>query len=289
MFGPNALPAPSDVRNLLASYPDVQTGKQTLVLPGTLSSGSAIVTGIDTTKLDSLMQVSGTGIPNIPLATFVLAIGVVDPMNGTLTLTQAATANGVQLLTFTFNSVVTDQWYANCLNGEVLPFVSRITRMTFNGVQTITEYYDGNGSSVLALRRRPIVALLSVSYTNVDSNLYYLTPSALVVITDEGILKAKANFNESTYTPIFWKGQRNIRVTYQVGFANCPIDVGTAIMYLLAESALGIIADQTGGGSVSLQGYSHDHGKRGLYTNLRNSLARKAYALLRVYMTGAAG
>jgi len=286
------LPAPSDVRNFLYGYPDigaVAAGQKTITLSGTLSPGSAIVTGINTTQLDALMQVTGTGIATSPLSTFVLAIGVVDPVAGTLTLTQPATGTGVQQLTFTFNAVLTDEWLANVLSGEILPNVQRWTRQQFNAITTVTEYYDGNGSSILALRRRPVVQLLNISYTNVDSNLYYLTPSAVVMIADEGIIKAKANFNESTYTPIFWKGQRNIRIQYQVGYANCPVDVATAMMYLMAEVALGHIADQTGGGNASFQGYSRDGGKRGLYTNIRNSLARRAHSLLRQYMTGAAG
>jgi len=292
VHGLNGLPAPSDVRNFLYQYPEIgapAAGRTTLVLTGTTAIGSALVTGIDTTQLDAMMQVTGTGIPAAPLSTFVLSVGTVDPVDGTLMLTQAATATGSVSLTFTFNSVITDQWIADRFNGEVKPFVQRITRQAFDQVQTVEEYYDGNGSSVLALRRKPAVALLNISYTNVDSTLYYLTPSAVVLIQDEAIIKAKANFNESTYTPIFWKGQRNIRIRYQVGYANCPLEVANAMLYFLAEAALGHIADQTGGGSVSLQGYSHDHGNRGMYTNIRNSLARRAYALLRPYMTGAAG
>ena len=286
MLGPSGLPAPSDVRNLLAGFPGIQTGQKTLVLNGTTLIGSALITGIDTTQLDSLMRVTGAGIPTSPALTYILAISVVDPVYGQLMLTQAATASATVALTFTFNAVVTDQWFQNALNGEVLPLIQRWCRQTFNAIQTYVEYYDGTGSSILVLRRKPVVALINLSYTNVDSNLYYLTPSAMQIISDEGILKAKANFNESTYTPIFWKGQKNLRVTYTAGFASCPVDIATAILYLLAESALGIIADQTGGGGLSIQGYNRDYGKRGRYSNIRNTLARKAYSLLRLYMIG---
>ena len=183
-------------------------------------------------------------------------------------------------------AALSDGWINDNLINEVYPIVKRITRQTFDAVETVTEYYDGTGSSILVLRRRPILALINLSYTNVDSNLYYLTPSAMQVITDEGMLKAKANFNESTYTPIFWKGQRNLRVTYSVGFANCPNDVAQAMKYMVAESALGQIADQTGGGGLTVQSFSRDYGKRGRYTNIRNALARRAHALLLPYMTG---
>jgi len=262
---------------------------QTLALTGTLTSGSITVTNIDTTQLDSLMRVTGTGIPTSPLPTYIADVIVVDPLYGSLTLTQAATATGPQTLTFTFNKVLTDQWLVNARDNEVLPNVQRWCRQKFNAVETVVEYYDGNGSSILPLRRRPVQALLNLSYTNVDSNLYYLTPSAMVLIGEEGILKAKANFNESTFCPVFWKGQRNLRVTYTVGYANCPSEVATAILYFMSEVGLGHIADMTGGGGLSIQGYSRDYGQRGRYSNLRNSLTRRALALLRPYMTGAAG
>jgi hypothetical protein len=183
-------------------------------------------------------------------------------------------------------TVLGDGWFSDVLANEVAPIIERVCRQRFDAIETVVEYYDGTGSSVLVLRRRPVVRLLNLSYTNVDSNLYYLTPSAMQVIGDEGILKAKANFNESTYTPIFWKGQRNLRVTYQVGWATCPHDVAQAMKYFVAEAALGHVADQTGGGGLTVQGYGRDYGRRGRYTNVRNSLARRGYALLRKYMTG---
>jgi hypothetical protein len=186
-------------------------------------------------------------------------------------------------------SVVSDAWIQAVIDDEIVPYVHEKCRQRFDAVETVTEYYDGTGSSILVLRRRPVTEVLNLSYTNVDSNLYYLTPSAMVLIGSEGILKAKANFNESTYTPIFWKGQRNLRVTYKVGYANCPADAAQAIKYFAAEATLGHVADQTGGGSLSVQNYSRDYGSRGRYSNIRNSLARRGLALLRKYMTGAIG
>ena len=277
-----AFPTPADVRKLLKGF-NIDT-KSTLVLAGNLQSGVATVTGIDTTSLEPSFYVSGA---NIPALTKVLSVDVVDPANGQITLDSQATgtASGVSL-TFTYYDVLTDDWFNDCLNNEVQPYVEAKCRQKFDQIETVTEYYDGTGSSILVLRRRPVVSLVSLSYTNVDSNLYYLTPTAMVLIPDDGVLKAKANFNESTYTPIFWKGQRNLRVEYQVGWATCPADVAQAIKYMMAESGLGQIADQTGGGGLSLQAFSREYGDRGRYTNIRNMFAAKAYGLLRKYMTG---
>jgi hypothetical protein len=185
--------------------------------------------------------------------------------------------------------VVSDGWIHDVIENEIVPYVHEKCRQRFDAVETVTEYYDGTGASILVLRRRPVIEIVNLSYTNVDSNLYYLTPTAMQLLGAEGIIKAKANFNESTYTPIFWKGQRNLRVTYKVGYANCPNDVAQAIKYFAAEALLGHVADQTGGGSLSVQNYSRDYGTRGRYSNIRNSLARRGLALLRKYMTGAIG
>ena len=65
-----------------------------------------------------------------------------------------------------------------------------------------------------------------------------MTPSAIQVIPDEGILKAKANFNESTYIPIFYRGTKNIRVQYQAGYSDYPSDIFEAVCRLTAEQAL---------------------------------------------------
>ena len=282
----NLVPAGSDVRALLKGYGFDLTG--TLVLNGTYGSGATVVTGINTLSLEPLMMVSGVGMPGGQL---VQSVDVVDPVNGQITLTNATTALGSPgLLTFTYFAAASDQWVASERDGFVLPWVTRVTRQVFTGVQTVTEYYDGTGSSVLALRRRPVQSLLSISYTNVDSNLYYLTPSAILLIGEEGLLKAKANFNESTYIPIFYRGDRNVKVTYQVGFNQVPVDAFKGITCLLAERVLAHQASKTGGGAaMSGQGYNKSFGDAGKYGNRRKELAQEGMACLRQYMTGAGG
>ena len=54
---------------------------------------------------------------------------------------------------------------------------------------------------------------------------------------EEGLLKAKANLTSSTYIPIFYRGDRNVAVTYTVGFAQMPVYVFQAVTCLLAERA----------------------------------------------------
>ena len=278
-------PVPSDVRAMLKGYGLDLTA--TLSGTGTTTINLAQVTGLDTTKLIPQMIVSGVGIAP---GSRILSIDVVDSVAGQVTMDVVATASGAVALTFTYFPAVGDDWLANRRDNFIIPWVTRVTRQSFTGVQQVTEYYDGTGGPIMVLRRRPIVALIAISYTNVDSNLYYLTPSAMQVIPEEGLLKAKANFNESTYIPIFYRGDRNVRITYTYGFATMPPDVAEAITALMAEQALAHVASKTGGGaSASGQSYTKSFGDAGKWGNRRRELTAEAMALLKPYITAAAG
>jgi len=181
---------------------------------------------------------------------------------------------------------VSEAWVLDKMTGMVIPWVERKTKLTFDEISTITEYYSGTGNSILVLRHRPIVALLSISYTNVPSDQFFISPLAIQVIADEGILKAKANFNESNYTPIFARGERNLRIQYTYGFTTIPTELAHAVKCLTAEKVLGHIASRTGGGGLSVQSFSRQYGSRGKFTDIRNELARDGIAALREYLTG---
>ena len=99
-------------------------------------------------------------------------------------------------------------------------------------------------------------------------------------------MKAKANFNESTYIPIFYKGTRNIVIVYTYGYSTMPADVQEALSCLVAEQALAHVGSKTGGGDLSGHAYSRSFGSSGKWTHERRQLAREGLALLRPYMTG---
>jgi len=282
-MGVNLVPQGSDVRNLLRGYGFDLTVTLTLTA-GTVTQNSAVVSGINTLGLFPNMIVSG---PGIQPGTFISAINVIDPVNGQITLDVIAMANGSNVsLVFTYYPACGDDWLANERDNFIIPWITRVTRQVFTSIETVTEYYDGTGGSILALRRRPIQQLLAIWYTNVDSNLYYLTPSAIQVVAEEGLLKAKANFNESTYIPIFYRGERNVVVQYTVGYAQMPNDVYQAVTCLMAERALAHQASKTGGGSgLGTQGYSRSFGDRGKYGNRRLELKNEAMAILNQYTT----
>ena len=181
---------------------------------------------------------------------------------------------------------VSENWINGKMAGLVIPWVEEKTKLSFSEISTITEYYSGNGTSLLILRRRPLVELMSISYTNVPSDQFFISPLAIQTIADEGILKAKANFNEANYVPIFARGERNIRVEYTYGFADMPVDISHAVACLTAEKVLGHVASRTGGGNLGVQAFSRQYGNRGKFSNARDELARDGLLLLRKYMTG---
>lgn len=187
---------------------------------------------------------------------------------------------------YNIGNQISEEWIIARRDNLVVPWVEAKTKLPLGRVETRTEYYDGNGESILVLRARPIVDLISIQYTNVPTNQFFISPTALEIIADEGILKAKANFNEANYIPIFARGERNLRIIYTVGFATIPADVAEAVTMLVAERVLGHIANRTGGGNLSIQSFSRQWGNRGKFSEARNDLARGAIALLRKYMTG---
>lgn len=186
-------------------------------------------------------------------------------------------------------TILTTSWIEKRRDSFVIPYVERITRQSCSGIKSTTEYYSGNGKNILILNRRPIVAVTEIKYVLGNNNLTILNLNNIEVINNQGILKAKRNYEESYYLPVFAKGDSNLKVTYTYGFADCPDDLKEAIIYLLAEQSLGFIGSRTGGGSVSMQGYSRTFGSRGKYSDERNDLARQAQSIMSKYITRVVG
>ena len=181
---------------------------------------------------------------------------------------------------------ISEIWIVSARDSFVIPWLTGKLKMSYQGIQQATEYYSGDGGSILVLRRRPIVDLLQVSYTNVVANQYFISPLSIQIINEEGILKAKANFNEANYTPVFARGERNLRVTYTYGGTDYPVDVARMIVLACADRVLAHIGSRTGGGALSVQSYSRQYGSRGKYTDIRNDIARELMSILKPRLTG---
>lgn len=270
---------PDDVRDLLENYCQIKE-TATIAFLGTTVLASAVITSIaDTSTLKPYMKVSGVG---IPAGAYIVTVDSAVQ----ITISAVCTANGTGVsLTATYYSQLSDQWLHNRIDGMIVPFVEKTTRMNFDGISSVTEYYDGNGKNYLILNRKPIVTLTEIRYVLGGSNFTILNLQNIEVVASEGILKAKRNYEEAYYLPVFAKGDRNLKVTYTYGWATCPDDIKEAMLYLTAEQALGFIGARTGGGTVSVQGYTRNYGARGKFQDVRNDMARQAHAILSKYFT----
>lgn len=187
------------------------------------------------------------------------------------------------------DTLLSDAWITNKLMNVVVPHVQSYTRQSFEGTSQVTEYYSGNGDSILILNCRPIVSvdeIFLVTYNDVDTRLGI---SNVVAIKDEGILKSVGVFENYPYVSIFPKGINNIKITYTYGFASTPNDIKEAMKMLTAYHILVHVGARTGGGSVSVQGHSRSYGSLGKYTDIIKLLYRSAYSILGDYATGIVG
>ncbi len=117
-----------------------------------------------------------------------------------------------------------------------------------------------------------------------------MNASSIEVIREDGILKARNTLTESTViASLFPRGMKNIRVKYTYGFADIPADLSEAVLYLMAEMALGVVANRTGGGSLSLQQINKNYGRRGKWSDIRDELSMHALSIIRKYSSGVIG
>ena len=277
-------PTPQEVRDHLEGYGLNVTG--TKEKTGNTTDGQPTVTAIVTSDLKPNMRIAGTGIPS---GAKILTID----SSTQLTIDANATANGTGVdITITYFTCLTDDWLINVRDNFIIPWLEKKTRQTFEGEAETTEYHSGTGTSILFMNRRPIIDLISLSYTNyIEVDQFVINVNSIQVIAEEGILKARYDFREDNWRPIFARGIDNIRIVYSYGyddFDDVP-DIKESVLYLMAEKGLGLIANRTGGGDLSVQGWNRSFGTRGKYTHIRNELARDAYAILHDHMTGVVG
>lgn len=182
------------------------------------------------------------------------------------------------------------KWIDDRVNNWIIPWLMNRTSLTFDmGIQQITEYHDGNGTNVLILDKRPVVDLISISYTDGTDYNTRMEPGGFLVIKSEGIIKSKSAEGVMGIVPVFSKGSKNIEVVYTIGSATIQPQIKEAIKFLAAENVLAHIGSETGGGDISTQGFSRSFGTKGKYTSIRNDFTKRALAILCDYMTAVVG
>jgi hypothetical protein len=184
-------------------------------------------------------------------------------------------------------SVLSDSWIENKRDNEIIPHIEDITGMTFDGISTVTEYYNGNGGNTLILNRRPVVAITEI--IEVGSLSEGNLAAAVELIADEGIIKVANNYSEGVYGPIFRRGTKNLKVTYTYGTADYPDKVFQAIKLLVAAKMLNTVGARTGGGSLGVQAFNRNYGSHGKWTDKRKELVASGYSLLKSYMNEVVG
>jgi len=186
-------------------------------------------------------------------------------------------------------TLVPDAWIEARRDNFIIPIVERIIGRSVDAEDTNVEYVSGTGGPLLFLSTRNITELVSIEYVtgsgDIDSNI---SVASVRLIAEEGIIKAISNITEGGYSTLFMKGTKNVKVTYKVG-GSITDDLKEAIIYLASEQILGYVGARTGGGALSVQGFSRSFGERGRYQDLRNDLKRQAMGILKVYSSAVVG
>lgn len=187
------------------------------------------------------------------------------------------------------STILSSTWVIKRRDNFVIPFVERYIQGSINAENTITEYLSGNGQDNLLLSSRDVTEIVSIEYVTGGDYDASLSVASLTLIPEDGIIKSIANITEGSSLGVFKKGTRNIKVVYKTGGATLNPDISEAVIYLCAEQALGFVGARTGGGAITVQGFSRSFGERGKYQDLRNDLKRQAMGILNKYRSHVVG
>ena len=190
-------------------------------------------------------------------------------------------------------SIVSDARILQWLNGNVIPFVENTTKQSLQAVKTEpAEYHIGNGSKQLILDRRPIIDLVSIQIVPLLGATFILGLDSFINIADEGIVRIKSTLSGSYSVFAYFPRGENVEVSYTYGWASIsalPTDLRQALIDMTSVHVLRHLAGQTGGGNLSVQGFSRDYGLKGKYTDMRTSLSNSALAVLKKYSSTVIG
>jgi hypothetical protein len=272
--------SPAAIREILEGYClDCETVTEGEI---TLALDSPVATLTEDQRLLLQTRVDAEGLPE--------GVRVIAKAGTELTLSSAATETGTFPATFRQYKNLSDNWLVATRDSQIIPVVRRFTGLSFDGVQRITEWHSGTGSTILFLDHRPIRRVHSISMVSTPPEWERVAPSSVETIPEEGILKTRFTWESSqAYSSAFPRGTDNIKIDYEYGYDNVPPAVCRSVAMLTAAQALVMIGSRSGGGSLSVQGYSKNYGARGKYTDYINELERWADGLLRGYAMGMVG
>lgn len=182
------------------------------------------------------------------------------------------------------DTVIANTWIESRRDNKIVPLLKRIFGYNFVDGESVTEYVSGNGQGTLMLSRKRMTALTSLTYTHAADSGGDFT-SAVTLDANRGILIAKSVTPDGIMAgSVFRKGQYNIKAVYTM--PALTDDQAELVLYQMAKHILIIIANRTGGGDLSTQGYSRNFGRRGKYGHLFTQLDQDSAEIIRKYVSG---
>ncbi len=280
------IPTAKDIRELLEGY--CLDSKLTVSLTGNIVDTSPTISNVSAfTQVKRNNVIKGVGVPD---DTRILSF---DETAQTITMDKNATATTVGVaLTIEYYASLSDDWLIRRRDRMVVPLVQSWIRQTLQEETTAVEYYSGNGTDIMILNRRHITELVGLEYVSFADDAVANLQESVVLIGDEGILKARNRVLEGFTPAIFIKGTNNIKVTYKYGYANesdIPGEICEAILMMVAAQALVLIGGRGGGGDISVLNFSPSYGTRGKYSHVINQLDKDSYSMLSQHFTYVGG
>ena len=217
--------------------------------------------------------------------TFINSFTVVEYSSGVTAADVRAYLEGYCITT----TQITDAWITARITNMVIPFVEEITRDSYTGIKQVTEYYSGNGDSVLMLNRKNVISIDDITLVTFSDYEFQLGLTNLFVLPDEGIIKSTGTFESFPFLTVFPRGINNLKIKYSYGHTTFPADVREAVTCFAAVMVLNFIGSRTGGGNLSAQGIGKTYGNRGKYTDIIVQLERYGHTILHKYTTSVVG
>lgn len=272
------IPTTREIREYLENFQlDIESSK---TVTGNTTQDSPDIVIADTRTLKEGMRIAGTG---IPAGSEILVV-----QSGQITISANATETGAGVsLTITYYSQLTDGWISRQRDGFIIPWIEQYLGRKISEEKTYQRFYSGMGESVLVLDHAPVTEIVTLKYV-VNEDMY--EPASIseigryVLSKETGVIKKVAS--------LFLKGEDNIFCEYKVAsitegeddvLDNEVLLMKDIIMKLTLEVALGQVANRTGGGQLSSQGYSRSFGNRGKFSDIRNDLANQALSSLKLF------
>lgn len=179
-------------------------------------------------------------------------------------------------------SIVSENWIAARIADTIDPFLEdKLGITTTKTYNTIIEWAAGTDTNMLMLNYRPVISVDYVRRISIGGDTeYYDGELSYNIDKDKGIIYSNRIFSKNRKYIKDWE------IKYTYGFSELIDPIKQACVMLLAELVLGQIASQTGGGNINVQGVGRQYGRRGIYSDARDELIRRAFQILRRYMSG---